>query len=345
MRILAAILLAGALFAPKPNVETDMTRASREFLAALPPELRERAVLPFESDQRTVWSYTPGVRPGVAWRDLNREQQEAAHRLLRATLGDRGAAKAEAVRQLEPILREMERGNPGRDTERYWIMFFGEPGNENPWTLRYEGHHLSLSFTHVAGTLVSSTPQFLGANPAEVPAHSVTGGHPQGTRVLAKEQDLAFLLAESLTATQRAKAQLARTAPADIITGNTRRAAIEGREGLSYRELDAQQRDMLRNLIAAHAEVQSEAEQRRRLNMIEAEGYDEIVFAWMGPIERRDRHYYRIQGNTFLIEYDNTQRDGNHIHTVWRRLDGDWGVEDPLADHYRYGHHRHEHRE
>jgi hypothetical protein len=44
--------------------------------------------------------------------------------------------------------------------------------------------------------------------------------------------------------------------------------------------------------------------------------------------------------STFLIEYDNTQNNANHIHCVWRDFNGDWG-EDLLAEHYRNSpHHR-----
>jgi hypothetical protein len=61
---------------------------------------------------------------------------------------------------------------------------------------------------------------------------------------------------------------------------------------------------------------------------------DELSFAWMGSIKRRSPHYYRLQGEDFVFEYDNFQGNGNHIHTVWRSLNGDFG-EDLLEAHYR----------
>ncbi len=56
-------------------------------------------------------------------------------------------------------------------------------------------------------------------------------------------------------------------------------------------------------------------------------------FAWAGPEQRGEGHYYRVAGPTFLIEYDNTQDDANHIHSVWRDASMDWGT-DLLASHY-----------
>ena len=67
---------------------------------------------------------------------------------------------------------------------------------------------------------------------------------------------------------------------------------------------------------------------------LQASGIDGIRFAWAGGMERGQPHYYRLQGPTFLVEYDNTQDGANHVHTVWRDFDGDFG-EDLLRRHYR----------
>jgi hypothetical protein len=268
---------------------------------------------------------------GVSWRDLGAEQRRAAHDLLRASLSKAGYEKVEAVRELESVLRDLEGGNAGRDPDDYHFLFFGEPRDDGNWAWRYEGHHLSLTFAFHEGRLVASTPQFLGSNPAEAPS-----GPKKGFRLLSKEQDLAFRLVESLTPAQLAKAQIGGAAPGDIVSGNARRATIEGHHGLAYHDLTEAQRRQLLDLLRAHAEVQSEPEQRRRLRMIQKEELDHLVFAWMGPVQKRGRHYYRIQGERLLVEYDNTQADGNHIHTVWRDLKEDFG--DSLAEHYAHSH-------
>ena len=62
-------------------------------------------------------------------------------------------------------------------------------------------------------------------------------------------------------------------------------------------------------------------------------GLDAVTFAWAGSLERGEGHYYAVRGPTFLLEYDNTQDDANHIHSVWRDLRRDWGG-DLLAAHY-----------
>ena len=65
---------------------------------------------------------------------------------------------------------------------------------------------------------------------------------------------------------------------------------------------------------------------------------DLVKFAWMGGLHPGEGHYYRVQGPAFLIELDNTQDGANHIHSVWREFNGDWGL-DVLAMHYEQSFH------
>ena len=284
------------------------------------------------SPERTNWNYVPAARKGLSWGEMNEPQKEAARNLLKGTLSTEGLAKVEAIRDLEVTLKSMENGNPGRDPSKYWFVFFGKPTDEQPWVWRYEGHHCSLTFGNHKGTQVSSTPQFLGSNPAEVKID----GPKKGLRVLGAEQDLGFKLVESLSPDQLSKAVLDKVAPSDIITTTSRKAAIEGHLGVPFAELTPSQKKTLVALIDVHSSVQSKSEQaRRRTSALSDAG--SIVFAWIGPVSRAGRHYYRIQSKSFLIEYDNTQTDGNHIHTVWRDFNGDFG-EDVLAEHYAEGH-------
>ena len=173
----------------------------------------------------------------------------------------------------------------------------------------------------------ASTPQFLGSNPEE---HN-------GRRPLAKERDLAYKLLESFNPAQRAKAHISTLSPGDIITGNDRKAAIEGRRGVRFAELDESQKRLLLDLLRAHAEVQSEKEQARRMKQVQGEELSHLVFAWLGTTDRRGRHYYRIQGKNLIVEYDNSQGNGTHVHTVWRNMTEDFGA-DPLLHHYEHGH-------
>lgn len=310
-----------------------MRAAAESFLAKLTAQQREEACLPYDSQDRTSWMYVPGKRPGISWAEMTPAQRDLGRELLKAAVSEAGFAKVESIRLLEDTLREME-NNPGRDKEAYWFAFFGPPDSATPWTWRYEGHHLSLSFTVIGGRVQSTTPQFLGTNPAEVKS-----GPQKGQRVLAKEYDLALELMASLNPTDRAKAIVSPTAPGDILTGNKRTAAIEGRQGLAASKMSASQRSILLDLIGLHAGVQVDAVSKARMNRAAKE---ELVFAWMGKPERGQPNYYRVQGESFLIEFDNTQNGGNHIHAVWRDLEGDFGG-DVLAQHYAHGH-AHSHR-
>jgi hypothetical protein len=205
------------------------------------------------------------------------------------------------------------------------------------WGWRYEGHHISLNWTIVDGRVIASSPQFFGANPARVGS-----GPLAGTRALAAEEDLGQALVKSLTDEQRKIAVLSAEAPRDIATGNQRVAAIQEDRGIAYKDLSPDQKRMLIALIDEHARVQAAPVAEKRLADVRASGLDRIKFAWMGGLEPGQGHYYRVQGRTFLIEYDNTQNNANHVHTVWRSFKNDFGT-DLLAEHYKHAPHNHGH--
>ena len=73
------------------------------------------------------------------------------------------------------------------------------------------------------------------------------------------------------------------------------------------------------------------------LRDLERAGMDSLTFAWAGGTSPGDRHYYRVQGPTLLIEHDDAQGNGNHIHSAWRNPADDFG-DDVLAAHYRLHH-------
>lgn len=330
---LAASVIALMTLVPSQKM-SPTGQAAKDFLASLSPELQKKAVYPIDSPERTKWMYVPGERKGVSWAEMSAAQKDAGMKLMKAALSDEGLKKLMRIRDLELVLREMENNNMSRDPEKYWFVFFGTPSEDGPWVWRYEGHHLSLTFGNNKGVVVSSTPQFIGSNPAEV-----RSGNLKGTRLLADQQDRGYALLDSLTAEQKKTAVISETAPADIVTAASRNAAIADNKGIGYRELSLDQRKLLLELISAHASVQTEKEQKRRLDSIKKSGYDKLVFAWLGSTVKGGPHYYRIQGDGFVIEYDNTQNDANHIHTVWRDLKGDFG-DDLLAEHYAAEHSR-----
>ena len=323
----AAAVLLGLWPACLAGQVTEMTRAARDFLAHLRPDLKAECVQPFDGEERTTWSYLPGRRKGIALKQLNTAERAAAHGMLRAGLSARGYEKAEGVILLEGILREIETFGFHRDPDLYYLTVFGAPSDERPWAWRFEGHHLSLHFSSATGRLVSEAPAFFGANPARVP----TGPHA-GLRVLAAEEDLARKLLASLDERRRRAALIASDAPSDILFG-PRRRSVPDPAGLPASEMTDAQRKILMDLVAVYTGNLREDLGRAQTEKIERAGIGSIRFAWAGGTKPGQGHYYRVQGPTFVIEYDNTQDRANHVHSVFRDLEDDFGG-DLLRKHY-----------
>ena len=315
-----------------------MSQMALAFLEKLDAEQKSKAQFPFNSEERLNWHYVPMERKGLHYKAMNADQQKAAHALLLVSLSKSGYRKIEAIRQLELVLLDMEKGSgPKRDPDLYYFAVFGDPDQKGTWGWRYEGHHVSLHWTALKGKVVASSPQFLGSNPAEV-----RSGPQQGTRVLKAEEDLGRALVKSLTPEQRTTAILSETAPGDIVTAAARKAAILEDKGIAYAQLNKEQQGLLMTLVQEYANVQAEEIALQRLDAIHKAGMESVKFAWMGGMEKGQGHYYRIQSATFLIEYDCTQNNANHIHTVWRDFKGDFGA-DLLALHYHTADHDHGH--
>ena len=310
-----------------------MSEAAQAFLDSLTPEQRAAAMFPFASDDRFDWHYIPRERKGVPLKAMTPAQKKGALALLEASLSAEGYNKAERIRHLEQILYDRE-GRAMRDTELYFVMIFGNPAADGTWGWRYEGHHISQNWTVNGGTLSSSTPQFFGTNPAHV-----REGSRAGERVLVLEDILPRSLIASMSAAHRRAAILSDEAPSDILTTSDRTAAMQENTGVAFADLSRGQQDILWALIEEYAEAQPPAIASERLAKVHAAGLEGIRFAWMGSLDPAEPHYYRVQGPTFLIEYDNVQNGANHVHSVWRDFDGDFG-RDVLAAHYRQFPHR-----
>ena len=303
----------------------EVAKAANGFLASLPEDRRPAAKTAFQSRDRTTWRYTPGGRPGMPMQEMSPAQREAAQALLRSFLSSEGYLKVQSIIALEAVLRELERWDE-RDPERYWFLVFGEPGTESPWGVRVEGHHVSLHLAVIKDRFVSSTPTFLGANPAEV-----RSGPKKGSRALAAEEDASRALLDSLDAAQRGEAIVDDSPYGDIVSRNRSKADRLEARGIAFAKLSSPQQTQLLALIEGYASTMKPKLAEERLAKIRAAGLDGIRFAWAGPTARGRPHYYRVQGPTFLIEFDNS--GGNHIHTVWRDFEGDFG-RDLLKEHY-----------
>ena len=315
------------------KLNQSMAQAGEAFLNSLSARQRTAAVLSFDNRRREEWHYTPDPHTGITYKELDQRQRQLADGLLRAGLSQKGLAKTATIISLEDILHEEERGQgPPRDPERYFYAVFGEPGRSQPWAWRLEGHHISLNFTLINDEHIASTPSFFGAHPAEV-----QHGPRKGVRALSGEEDLARTLLKSLDEPQRAQAIISRQAPSDILSGHSRKADPIKPVGLQAKSLSGKQAEVLMNLLQEYAGNMAPEIAARRMVNLRSAGFGDIHFAWAGGTERSQGHYYRIQGPTFLLEYDNVQDDANHIHSVWRDFNNDFG-QDLLADHYKKAH-------
>lgn len=329
MRLLVFVLMT---FTAAPAHAQAMRLAAEALLAAVPEATRAKVARPFDDRDRLDWHYTPRSRNGAALKELDARGCEAVHALLRTALSASGYRKAVNIIELELVLREIETFGLMRDPERYHLTIYGKPDTKAAWGWRFEGHHLSLNFTLAGDRASADTPSFFGSNPA-----LVMKGAKKGLRVLAAEEDEARTLLGMLDEAQRREAVFESRTYGEIVTGNADKVDPKSESlrpaGIAAAKLDEKQRAQLMKLIEVYVGSFEPALAKARLARVREGGVEGIRFGWAGATERGRQHYYRIQGPRFLIEYDASQNDGNHVHTVWRDFNGDFG-RDLLRQHY-----------
>ncbi|MBM3855022.1 MAG: DUF3500 domain-containing protein [Verrucomicrobia bacterium] len=323
-RLLLALLFCG--LAPRASaheVATEMVAAARQFLDALDAGQRKLATYALTDAERENWNFVPLARQGLPLQRMTAGQQALGLALLRTGLSHTGHAQAGAIMALELVLKEIENDRPPgrRDPTLYFVTIFGEPSAEKSWGWRFEGHHLSCNFTVVDGRHVFFAPSFMGTNPA----------------VLSDELDLGLDLIASLDATQRQTAIIAAEALKEIVTTNQKRIDPLSPAGIPAARLTAAQREKLYALVKTYLRRYRPELAAENFAKIEAAGLDRICFAWAGALDRAKPTYYRLQGPTFLIEFDNFQNNANHIHSTVREFTSDFG-RDLLAEHLAKAH-------
>jgi len=334
MNFTAAFALALIVSLLNP-AHPENTAAAISFLESLDRAQREKTVLPFDDGSKSRWHYLPAAtwsRPGISLKELNDEQEALLFKLLKASLSESGYWKTKQIIDLEDILAEMGGDPDYRDPEKYHAVIYGNPEDQDIWAWSFEGHHISLNFT-ITQTGISMAPRFLGANPATIPH-----GDRKGHRTLESEEELGFRLIRGMTSDQLDKAIFSTSAPRDIVTTNQGKVDPLDPAGIRMDELDKEQQKILWDLIHVYLSVMPADLAKERRKGVEAEKPGEIRFAWAGATEPGHPHYYRIQGSSFLVEFDNTQNNANHIHTVWRDFEGDFG-RDLIREHYQHSHH------
>jgi hypothetical protein len=315
-----------------------MTTAAEKFLGGLSDEQKKKAMFPLDTDERVRWNFIPTnmfPRQGLPIKEMAEPQRKLAHDLLKAGLSQRGYTTATTIMDLETILHAIENsggrvGKQTRDPELYFFTIFGTPSAKSPWGWRVEGHHVSLHFSVANNTAVTSTPSFFGSNPAEVREE----GPKKGLRVLGPMEDSARALLETLDDAQKKSALIADVAPTEIVTNTQLKFDPLTPVGIAAADLKPAQRDLLTKVLESFTSQMADDIGAERLAKIRQAGFEKVTFAWSGPLERGKQHYYRIQGPTFLVEYDNSQNNGNHVHSVWRDFAGDFG-RDLLREHIK----------
>ncbi|WP_310587125.1 DUF3500 domain-containing protein [Tellurirhabdus bombi] len=334
---------------PEP-VNQAMSRTVRAFLQTLTPEQRQQVSFNFEDEERFNWFFVPRQRKGLTLKKMTESQQQAAMAILKTALSDQGYAKATAIIDLENVLRVIEKRGPDdnyRDPTNYYFSVFGEPlekesDQSKPWGWRMEGHHLSFQFSSITNQVLGMTPTFMGSNPGVVRADV-----PQkGKYILKSETELAYALIKALSKEQLTKAVISENCPNDIFTGNSRKASLAKIEGLPLAEMTSAQQKLFMDLLNTYLNNYHVTLKNQQLDKLKKAGLSKIAFAWAGDRDPEygiaqpgpgKGQYYRIHGPTILIEYDNSQNNANHIHTVVRDLTNDFG-EDLLMEHYRSQH-------
>ena len=357
-----------------PNVAERMGEAAVNLLASLSSDQRALCVIDFGDEaKRTFWHYTPIDRDGLPLTKMERHQRQLAFKLVATGLSRAGFVTASTIMGIETALDAIEGWTyplPGRDPSLYYVSIFGQPDGRQPWGWKFEGHHISLNFTLANGQIVAPTPSFFGSNPAEASL-----GNAGSLRPLAGIEDLARDLMHHLDEGQRASALLASAAPPDMVTMNLAKVVFDANpildaavhdpsagdlnerarspgfttemlqnvrltsasQGVAAGSMSAAQQEILLALIGEYIQRMPEELAAIEMAALSELGVGQVHFAWAGGIERHQPHYYRLQGPRFLAEYDNTQNDANHIHSVWRDPHNDFGA-DLLARHYATSH-------
>lgn len=339
-------LLAAFVFAFGPRVvhahdaAPQMAEIAKTFLGSLTAEQKTKATFAFTDDERENWHFVPIERKGLPMKEMSPQSRLLATALLSTGLSARGLTKASTIMSLEEVLYQIEGAadeskreatRAKRDPEKYFVCIFGEPGPKGVWGWRVEGHHISANFTIKDGQVVRATPSFFGSNPGEV-----REGPLSGVRVLAREEELGRELVKSLTPEQAQKAVVPGDAPKEMLTGQERKISALSPDGLPNSELNAEQKKLLQTIMEEYLTRVRPDIAKEELEAIRNSGAP-VFFVWMGGKERGEPHYYRVQGKTFVLEYDNVQNGANHVHSVWRSFDGDFG-RDLLAEHYKAEH-------
>ena len=303
-----------------PQVEA----AARAFLESLPASQRTRATFAFGSAERTRWHWTvPAAVPrnGLPLGDVSPETRRLALGLLRASTSASGYRKALDIMALQGVLQRLNGGPGSFDPDLYYVSVFGTPGARR-WGWRFEGHHLSRHFTVVGDVLVAE-PFFLGAWPTR--AGSAYRSVTRGERTMPREEDAAREIVLLLDGRLRRQVVFSDESLTDHLTQNAATVRPLDRVGVLTADLPSAAQRRVGELIRTYLANHPPAIARDALRRVERAGIARTRFGWAGSTRPGVPQYYRLQGPTFLLEFDNSRDSGTHIHSVWRDFERDFG--------------------
>ena len=326
--------------------------AMARWAATLDEKQRDTARYAFDDEERFDLRLAPIGLEGLRIDEMSEAQWQMLHSALGQVLSDEGLHKVDTIRSLENEVAELQNWFMGivmsgfRDPNRYFLGLFGEPSSEQAWGMRFDGHHLSLNWTAVPGAPLSVTPLFLGGQPREVPE----GLERAGLRVLGMEEDRAVALVRSLSQEQRSAAVIpfsgGGTIRRPMFVGADPELSLDAPAGIARAVLAPEQQVLLDALVDVHLANFARPIADRHREHIRAEAQS-VHFAYAAGgksgrsaqrgLRAGDPFYYRIQSESFLIEFDDTSAAADHVHVVWREIRGDFG-RDVLAEHYRTHH-------
>jgi hypothetical protein len=299
--------------------------AARTFLASLSRVNREQATFPFGGEERTRWHWTvPSSVPrnGLPLGAMSDEQRRLALAMLRASSSAAGYRKAVDIMALQGLLQRMSTGIADPfDPDRYYVSVFGTPG-ARAWGWRLEGHHLSRHFTIVGNTIVAE-PFFLGAWPTR--AATAFRSVARGERTMPREEDAAREIVLSLDRALRRRVVFSSESLTDHLTQNAVRVGPLEPVGVLARDLPSGAQRRVREIVRTYLANHPPAVERKALARVERAGLERTRFGWAGSTRPGVPHYYRLQGPTFVLEFDNSRNSGTHIHSVWRDFERDFG--------------------
>ena len=331
MKLLLFLLLPFYLAAQTTTEDNSGSDNALAFVNSLHDVQKKKAVFPFDEMTRYEWHYLPAsmvARYGIGVKDLDSTQKENLYTLLQTFLSKEGYTRTKNIMSFEYLLKEAEPENLNRIPENYFVAIYGVPGKDSVWGWKFSGHHVALNFT-VVNDNIAFAPFFFGVYPAEVKE-----GPKKGMRIMKDEEDLGFELVNSLTMEQKQKALVQLNAFSEIVTTNAIQVGQLKPVGVFAKDMTLEQKTILNKLIVAYLLSMPPAIAKTRMKKIITEDMNAIRFGWAGGTGTGKPHYYRVQGKTFLVEFDNTQSHANHIHTVWRDFNGDFGL-DLLREHYQ----------